>query len=133
MKRLAAALAVAVFVLSSAPSRAQEWRRSDSPYRMGEEYAEVPATCETIGRWIDHAPKTDDRFSLTMVGRLVSVDWDGALAYLVACEEPGVQVMCVTYSAEGRSVGETVTIAGGFVRVDERRIMLDPCLASEDQ
>jgi hypothetical protein len=48
------------------------------------------------------------------------------------CEEPGVQVMCVTYSKENRNIGDTVLFGGGFQRVGDRQIMLDPCLASKE-
>ncbi len=102
----------------------------EGPFRMGEGYAERPATCETIKHWIDHAPATDDRITLTITGRLAAVQWDGTLAYLVMCEEKDVQVMCVTYSKEGRHVGDTVLFAGGYARYGARRIMLDPCLTA---
>lgn len=97
---------------------------------MGEGYAERPATCETIKHWIDRAPATDDRITLTITGPLAAVQWDGTLAYLVMCDEKDVQVMCVTYSKEGRHVGDTVLFAGGYARYGARRIMLDPCLAA---
>ncbi|MBV2185758.1 MAG: hypothetical protein KUL88_14600 [Rhizobium sp.] len=99
------------------------------PYRLGEAYADEPATCETIRQWIDKAPDTLDRVTTTIIGKLVAVEWDGTLAYLIMCQEPDVQVMCVTYSKENRNVGDTVLFAGGYNRAGERRIMLDPCLA----
>lgn len=130
--RLTAVLTTAI--LASSPAAvAAEWERSDSPYRMGEAYPDVPATCETAKYWIDHAPQTDDRVSFAITGKLVQIEWDGVLAYLIMCEESGVQVMCVTYSKDGREVGDTVLFGGGYSRIDERRIMLDPCLASEEE
>lgn len=100
----------------------------EGPYRMGEGYADVPATCETISHWIDRAPDTRDRVTMTITGRLTSIDWDGALAYLVMCGPDEVQVMCVTYSKEDREIGQAVLFAGGFSRWGERQVMLDPCL-----
>lgn len=123
-----------VFALSAnGPLLAEEWERPDSPYRMGEAYPETPATCETAKYWIDHAPKVDARVSFAIVGNLVATEWDGALAYLVMCDEADVQVLCVTYSRDGREIGDKVLFGGGFARVDERKIMLDPCLASPEE
>ncbi|ESR25318.1 hypothetical protein [Lutibaculum baratangense] len=126
---LAAALACAAL---PAPATAAEWQRPDSPFTLGEAYPDVPATCETAGYWIEHGPDIDARVSFAVRGPLVATEWDGALAYLVMCPEVGVQIMCVTYSREGREVGDMALFAGGYMRVDERRIMLDPCLASPD-
>ncbi|MCP1197835.1 hypothetical protein [Notoacmeibacter sp. MSK16QG-6] len=86
-------------------------------------------TCRTIGDWIDHAPDIDARFSLTIEGKLVDSQWDGALAYLIMCDEAAIQVMCVTYSSEGRTIGETVQFAGGWNRIGKGQVLLDPCLA----
>ena len=69
---------------------------------------------------------------MSITGQLVATEWDGALAYLIMCPEDGVQVMCVTYSRDGRNVGDTVLFGGGYNRVGERQIMLDPCLASPE-
>jgi hypothetical protein len=112
-------------------AQAAEQTRPDSPYRRGEAYADVPATCETVNYWIDHPMDFDGRVTMTVSGKLTAVEWDGVLAYLVMCEEPGVQVMCVTYSKENRNIGDTVLFGGGFQRVGDRQIMLDPCLASK--
>lgn len=122
-------LAISMLIAGS-EAFAQDWRGAGSPFTLGEAYPETPATCETIGDWIDRAPDTLDRVSLAISGKLVAAQWDGALAYLVMCKEPGVQVMCVTYSLNGRKPGDQVMFAGGYSRVGERRIMLDPCLAS---
>ena len=117
-------------LLLSVPVQAQEWARSDSPFVMGEAFPAVPADCETVNYWIDHAPQTEDRVSFAIQGELVQIEWDGALAYLIMCADTGVQVMCVTYSKEGLEVGDVVQFAGGYARVGERQIMLDPCLSS---
>ena len=122
-------LAITMLVTGSG-AFAQDWRDAGSPFVLGEAFPETPATCETIGKWIDRAPDTLDRVSLAITGELVAAEWDGALAYLIMCKEPGVQVMCVTYSLDGRAVGDRVMFAGGYGRAGERRIILDPCLAS---
>lgn len=60
------------------------------------------------------------------------VHFNGVLALLVMCEPPGVEVMCVTYSTNGLEPGDTVLFAGGYTRIAEKRIVLDPCLASRE-
>ena len=135
MGRLSAAVrrfAIGVSALSLAVSHAlsaEQWKRSDSPFMLGEAYPKVAATCETAKYWIKHAPEIDARVSFAITGKLVAVEWDGALAYLLMCNESDVQVLCVTYSRDGRSVGDTVVFGGGYSRAGDRRIMLDPCLA----
>jgi hypothetical protein len=118
------------FFASTPPVSADECCGPDSPFRMGEAYPDRPATCETARYWIDRAPVTDARVSFAIRGKLVAAEWDGALAYLVMCEEADVQVLCVTYSKDGKDVGDAVLFGGGYSRAGERRIMLDPCLAS---
>lgn len=124
------AIASSTFAVASAIAEGDEWRRPDSPFVMGEAYPDVPATCETAKYWIDHAPETDARISFAITGELVVSEFDGTLAYLIMCAPEDVQVLCVTYSNEGRDVGDTVLFGGGYSRAGERRIMLDPCLAS---
>lgn len=123
--------AVCTFALCQ-HARAEEWKRPDSPFTLGEAYPEIPATCETAKYWINHAPQTNDRVSFAISGKLAAAEWDGTLAYLVMCEEPGVQVLCVTYSKDGRDVGDTVLFGGGYNRAGDRQIVLDPCLASTE-
>ena len=127
-------LAVPAAVLSAEclAAHAQEWKEPDSPFTIGEAQPAQEATCETARRWIDHAPDVDARITFAITGKLTAVHWDGALAYLIMCEDGDVQVMCVTYSKEGRKVGETVSFAGGYVPAQGDRIILDPCLASEE-
>lgn len=133
MMRLTAILATVIVAYTQSAAMAAEWHKPDSPYRMGEAYPDVPATCETAKHWIEHAPQTDDRVSFAIIGELVQIEWDGVLAYLIMCNEADVQVMCVTYSKDGHEVGDSVLFGGGYSRVDERRIMLDPCLASLEE
>ena len=129
--RRALALALSVLFAASAVSAAQECCDLAGPFRPGEGYAETPATCATIGDWADRAPEVDARITLTIRGKLVHVQSDGALAYLIMCEEGGMQVMCVTYQTNGMKAGDEVLFAGGYSRVGEKQVMLDPCLAGE--
>jgi hypothetical protein len=124
-------ITAAVAALSfAAPAAASEpWQAPDSPFVLGEAYPETPATCETIEHWHDKAPEISARVSFAIAGKLTAVEWDGVLAYLVMCEDSQVQVLCVTYSRDGRNVGDTVLFGGGYSRAGDRRIMLDPCLA----
>lgn len=130
MQFLRSVITAAVSLFSGSQASALEpWQASDSPFVLGEAYPETPATCGTVEHWIDKAPDIAARVSFAIVGKLTMVEWDGALAYLVMCQEGQVQVLCVTYSRDGRNVGDTVFFGGGFTRAGERQIMLDPCLA----
>lgn len=115
---------------SGAMAQAQDCCDPAGPFRPGEAYADVPATCETIGMWADRAPQTDSRITLSIVGELSAVEFDGTLAYLVMCREPGIQVLCVTYSTNGMQPGDIVLFGGGYKRLGAKQVMLDPCLAS---
>ncbi len=127
-RALPAALSL-LFAAAGEP-RAEECCDPAGPFRPGEGYAETPATCETIGGWAERAPEVDARISLTVRGKLVHVESDGALAYLIMCEEGGMQVMCVTYQTNGMQPGDEVLFGGGYSRVGEKQVMLDPCLAN---
>jgi hypothetical protein len=85
-----------------------------SPFREGEGWAERAASCENIAYWADRAPKTSARFSLAIRGKLSAVTSDSALAYLVMCDPPGLQVICVTYQTNGMTPGEVVEFGGGL-------------------
>lgn len=122
------ALALSLPVDAAASER---WRQPDSPFALGEAYPDEPASCETLEGWIDDAPDIADRVSLAIEGVLTSAESDGALAYLVMCDPSAVQIMCVTYELDGMTAGDRVLFAGGYQRYGPRRVMLDPCLASE--
>lgn len=130
--RLFVPMLALLLVLPAAVARAQECCDPASPFRAGEGYADEPATCENLAEWAGKAPSTDARISMSIRGALSAVESDGALAYLVMCELPGFQVMCVTYSTNGMAPGDVVLFAGGYQRVGERQVMLDPCLADRD-
>ena len=99
------------------------------PFRIGEGFADTPASCDTLENWIAHAPTYDGRFSMTVVGPVVSSHWDGALAFLTMCDPSGPQVICVTYAPHKVDPETPVLLAGGYQQVDEKVVLLDPCLA----
>lgn len=111
---------------TSAFAIAQPVFEEDGPFRIAEGFG-TPATCETIGKWIDRVPDYDGRITMVIEGPIEESHWDGALAYLIMCKPQGIQVMCVTY-AERKASSEMVLFAGGYIRAGERQIMLDPCL-----
>jgi hypothetical protein len=104
-----------------------------SPFRPGEGWADKPATCENIAYWADRAPATNARISLAIKGRLSAVEWTGVLAYLVMCDAPGLQVVCVTYQTNGMRAGDIVVFGGGYERRGAKRVVMDPCLASREE
>ena len=71
----------------------------------------------------------DFRIDLAVKGPLTAVETDGALWYLIMCAEADVQVMCVTYQDNGMKPGDTVYFGGGYMRLNDNQIQLDPCLA----
>ena len=118
-------LRLTLLLALAAPAGATEFD-PDGPFRPGEGFG-VPATCDTLPDWIQKAPEDTGRISMTITGTIRQSHWDGALAYLIMCDPEEVQVMCVTYEQQPAS-DTPVLFAGGFVRVDDRRVMLDPCL-----
>lgn len=131
MRRTIGVLAVAAGMVGPGSGAAQDPFGPLAPFRHGEGLAARAATCATLPDWIDHAPETGERISLTVRGRLNSVDQDEALAYMVLCEPQEVQVLCITYETGGRKPGDGVVLAGGFIRAEGQRVILDPCLASD--
>jgi hypothetical protein len=122
----------ALLVAAASQLRAEECCDPNGPFALGEEYPEQPASCETIASWADRAPATSDRISLGIRDRLAAVESDAALAYLVMCAPPGIQVLCVTYSRGSLQPGDVVLFGGGYSRHGEKQIVLDPCLASRE-
>ena len=121
------ACAVAMILGWSASAGAEAVFEDEGPFRPGEGYG-TPATCETIGDWIDRAPDYSGRISMVITGILEESHWDGALAHLIMCKPDQIQVMCVTYSPV-EVTDEPVMFAGGYNRAGERQIVLDPCLS----
>lgn len=56
------------------------------------------------------------------------VQFDGALAYLGVCAPPDPQVLCVTYSTNGRTTGDVVVVSGAYSERGPNHVQLDPCL-----
>jgi hypothetical protein len=115
--------------LAAAAARAEPYFDPEGPFVQGEGFPAIPATCETIGNWINRAPDYDGRISMSITGKLIETHWDGALAYLIMCPTDGVQVMCVTYYEFEGNPDDIVLLAGGYRRVGDKQIMLDPCLS----
>lgn len=132
--RLAAGLtfAAALFLCAPAVVDASDCCDPESPFREGEGYADTAATCENIATWADRAPKTEERFSLYIKGKLSAVHWTGVIAYIVMCDEKVMEVVCVTYETNDMQAGDIVTFAGGYRRRDEKQIIMDPCLTSRE-
>jgi hypothetical protein len=86
----------------------------------------LSATLKGLGQ------QPDERIDLWVSGPLTFLHSDGALWYLAICSEPGIRVLCVTYSDNGMKPGEKVLVRGGMRMLDQTHIVLDPCLASRD-
>lgn len=123
--RKAFSIAITLNVISTL-AIAEPVFEENGPFRIAEGLG-TPVTCETIGEWIDRVADYDGRITMTTKGSVEESHWDGALAYLVMCKPEDIQIMCVTYAK--RDVSEEIILfAGGYKRVGERKIMLDPCL-----
>jgi len=123
---LKAPLIAIVLYASSTLGITQPVFEEDGPFREAEGFG-IPATCETIDTWINRVPEYTGRITMVIKGAIEESHWDGALAYLIMCKPEGIQVMCVTY-AEREASPQFVLLAGGYSRVGERQIVLDPCL-----
>jgi hypothetical protein len=124
---------VAVMLAASAGA-AQE---NPYPGRIGlafpEGTPETTATCADLAATIrDLQVPVHERVDLWASGPVTIVDTDRVLWYIGICEEPGIRVLCVTYSDNGMQIGDIVTVRGAMRIQDARHILLDPCLASED-
>ena len=73
-------------------------------------------------------PSEESLVTIQVVGQLTSVQSDGALAYLTMCSPPDPQVLCITYSTNGRQAGETAVFTGTYGARGLDHILLDPCL-----
>lgn len=75
-------------------------------------------------------PVVDEETVVTIQvqGEVTAARKDDAVAYIVVCAPPDPQVACITYSLEGRAVGDRVTVSGAYSPAQPDRIVLDPCL-----
>lgn len=98
-----------------------------------EEMPSENATCDGLAETVAGLEvASGDRIDLWVSGPLTLIHTDDALWYLAICSEPGIRVMCVTYSDNAMKLGERVVIRGGMRILDETHIILDPCLASRE-
>jgi hypothetical protein len=74
--------------------------------------------------------RDEELITIQVVGPLREVMSDGALAYMLMCEPPDPQVLCVTYATGGRNRGEIVMFSGTYSRAGPDHVLLDPCLHS---
>lgn len=88
------------------------------------------ASCAALRPMAEGLPPREARIDLAVAGDLTLVKTDGALWYLVICDD--LRVMCVTYESNDMKVGERVFMRGGYRRLDDRHAVLDPCLASRE-
>jgi hypothetical protein len=88
------------------------------------------ANCENLHAGLKGFQPPETRVDLWVSGPLTMVRTDETLWYLVICSQPGIRVLCVTYSDNRMKVGERVVLRGAYKRQDEWHVMLDPCLAS---
>lgn len=66
--------------------------------------------------------------TIEVVGPLQIVREEGGLAFLGLCGPPDPRVLCISYEAGGRQVGDRVVVVGSVRPTDEDFIQLDPCL-----
>ena len=89
-----------------------------------------PATCDDIASQLPDSVPRDSRVDMAIAGAVTLIQSDGTLWYVAVCSDPGVRVLCVTYSANDLKLGDSVVLRGGYSRQDRRHVLLDPCLAS---
>jgi hypothetical protein len=89
-------------------------------------------SCDNLQASLAGFRQPQRRVDLWVTGRLTLVQTDGVLWYLAICSSPRIRVMCVTYSNNGMKIGDRVTLRGAYRAVDDRHVVLDPCLASRE-
>ena len=121
MKRILCTLAL---LSSPCLATAMENRPAFSP---AEQPPERPAACAEVRAMAAGLEPSEIRIDLAIVGKLTLVKTDGALWYLVMCQD--LRIMCVTYESNDMKIGDQVLFRGGYKRLDENHAVLDPCLA----
>ena len=91
-----------------------------------------PASCSDIASQLPDSVPRDSRVDMAIIGAVTLIQTDGALWYVAVCSDPGVRVLCVTYSANDLKLGDRAVLRGGYSRQGSRHVMLDPCLASAE-
>ncbi|WP_139108264.1 MULTISPECIES: hypothetical protein [unclassified Ensifer] len=97
-----------------------------------EETPPAVASCQQLSETLRDFKLQDERVDLWASGPLTLIETDQVLWYLAICSEPGIRVLCVTYSDNGMKVGEQATLRGAMRIEDDKHVVLDPCLASRD-
>ncbi|MBX9841015.1 MAG: hypothetical protein K2Z80_04310 [Xanthobacteraceae bacterium] len=97
-------------------------------FSLGDQAAQTSAQCDNIRKMSAGLGRPEYRIDLTITGELTTVRSDGALWYLLMCRE--VRVLCVTYESNDMKAGDRVIMKGGYNRLDDNHVMLDPCLAN---
>jgi len=126
-KRVSAPLLAVLIMALAGPSPAQDALRDRPAFSLGDHPARSFAQCHEVRAMSENLPDPGFRIDLSATGKLTLVKTDGALWYLVICQD--VRIMCVTYEGNGMKVGDVVKMQGGYERLDANHIMLDPCLA----
>lgn len=104
----------------------------DRPAFSRAEQPANPASCENIAAQLPDSVPHDSRVDMAIAGRVTLIQTDGALWYVAVCADPGVRVLCVTYSGNDLKLGDNVVLRGGYSRQDRRHVLLDPCLTSAE-
>jgi hypothetical protein len=97
-------------------------------FSNGDQPPDRAAACSELRAMSAGLEPQDERIDLAIEGDLLQVRTDGALWYLVMCAD--VKVMCVTYQSNAMKAGDRVLFRGGYTRLDENHVVLDPCLAN---
>jgi hypothetical protein len=97
-------------------------------FSLGDQPALSSAQCNDIRKMSAGLQRPDHRIDLTITGELTTVRSDGPLWYLLMCGD--VRVLCVTYESNDMKAGDRVVMKGGYNRLDDSHILLDPCLAN---
>lgn len=125
----AASTALAL-LLATLPASAQDIFANRPAFSPPEQRPGVTARCDEVRAMAEGLPVLETRIDLWVAGALTLVKTDGALWYLVVCDD--LRIMCVTYESNDMQVGERVVMRGGYRRLDPRHAVLDPCLASRE-
>jgi hypothetical protein len=105
---------------------------ADRPAFSRAEQPASPASCDNIAAQLPDSVPRDSRVDMAITGRVTLIQTDGVLWYVAVCADPGVRVLCVTYSENDLKLGDNVVLRGGYNRQDRRHVLLDPCLASAE-
>ncbi|MCR4265609.1 hypothetical protein [Nitratireductor sp. ZSWI3] len=87
------------------------------------------ATCADLRARLDALEVDEDAWVvIDVVGTLRAVQHDGTLGYMLACEAPDPQVLCITYQVDDYQPSDEVVLSGTLNRIDNDHVSLDPCL-----